>query len=45
VIWGFGSLSPTVLVAIGLVSLVRLLLHLRLTWTGIGDVQPIGARA
>jgi O-antigen/teichoic acid export membrane protein len=45
VIWGFGSLSPTVLVAIGLVSLVRLLLHLRLTWTGIADVQPIGARA
>lgn len=44
VIWGFGSLSPTVLVAIGLVSLARLLLHLRLTWTGIGDTQPVGAR-
>lgn len=45
VIWGFGSLSPAVLVAIGLVSLVRLLLHLRLTWTGIGDVQSAGATA
>ncbi|MCV9936506.1 hypothetical protein OIU35_09025 [Boseaceae bacterium BT-24-1] len=45
VIWGFGSLSPAVLVAIGLVSLARLLLHLRLTWTGIGDAPPIGARA
>lgn len=45
VIWGFGSLSPAVLVAIGLVSLARLLLHLRLTWTGIGDAQPIGVRA
>ncbi|CAN7454276.1 hypothetical protein LJR090_003694 [Bosea sp. LjRoot90] len=45
VIWGVGSLSPAVLVAIGLVSLARLLLHLRLTWTGIGDARPIGARA
>lgn len=45
VIWGFGSLSPVLLAAIGLVSLARLLLHLRLTWTGIGDAQPIGARA
>ncbi|WID94203.1 hypothetical protein QO058_15090 [Bosea vestrisii] len=45
VIWGFGSLSPAMLAAIGLVSLARLLLHLRLTWTGIGDAQPIGARA
>lgn len=45
VIWGVGSLSPTVLIAIGLVSLARLLLHLRLTWTGIGSAPPIGARA
>ena len=36
VIWSFGSLSPALLVAIGLVSLLRLLLHLRLTWTAIG---------
>jgi O-antigen/teichoic acid export membrane protein len=45
VIWGIGSLSTTLLAAIGLISLARLLLHLRLTWTGIGDAQPIGARA
>lgn len=45
VIWAFGSLSPTVLVAIGLVSLVRLLLHLRLIWTGIDDTQTASARA
>jgi len=37
VIWGFGNLSPALLVAIGLVSLARLLLHLRLTWTAIGE--------
>ncbi|CAN7719581.1 hypothetical protein [Bosea sp. LjRoot237] len=36
VIWGFGSLSLALLAAIGLVSLARLLLHLRLTWIGIG---------
>ncbi|MEI5667203.1 hypothetical protein WBO78_19795 [Bosea sp. CCNWLW174] len=37
VIWGFGSLSPALLAVIGLISLGRLLLHLRLTWTAIGD--------
>ena len=40
VIWGSGSLSPALLVTLGLVSLARLLLHLRLTWAGIGDAQP-----
>lgn len=40
VIWGFGSLSPALLAAIGLVSLARVLLHLRLTWTGIGAERP-----
>lgn len=44
VIWGAGSLSPALLTAIGLISLVRLLLHLRLTWIGIGDTPPVGAR-
>ncbi|MGX1789454.1 hypothetical protein ACWIGM_22090 [Bosea sp. NPDC055332] len=44
VIWGFGGLSQTLLAMIGLVSLARLLLHLHLTWTGIGEMQPIGAR-
>ncbi|KRE24673.1 hypothetical protein ASE66_05475 [Bosea sp. Root483D1] len=37
VIWGFGSLSPTLLAVISLISLARLLLHLRLTWTAIGE--------
>lgn len=39
VIWSFGSLSLALLVVIGLVSLARLLLHLRLTWTAIGAQQ------
>jgi len=42
VIWGFGSLSPAVLAAIGLISLGRLLLHLRLTWTAIGEQRAVG---
>ena len=42
VIWGFGSLSPAVLAAIGLISLGRLLLHLRLTWTAIGQQRAVG---
>ncbi|RXT54499.1 hypothetical protein B6S44_12710 [Bosea sp. Tri-44] len=45
VIWGFGSLSPALLAAIGLVSLARLLLHLRLTWFGIGAEPTDGAAA
>jgi len=45
VIWGFGGLSPALLAVIGLISLARLLLHLRLTWTGIDGQPPIGARA
>ncbi len=44
VIWSFGSLSPALLAAIGLVSLLRLLLHLRLTWTAIGKA-PLAAAA
>lgn len=43
VIWGFGSLSTTMLASLGLVSLARLLLHLRLTWTSIGE-RPVDAR-
>lgn len=43
VIWGFGSLSPALLAVIGLISLGRLLLHLRLTWTAIGDRQVASA--
>lgn len=42
VIWGFGSLSPAVLAVIGLISLGRLLLHLRLTWTAIGEQRAVG---
>ncbi len=42
VIWGFGSLSPAVLAVIGLISLGRLLLHLRLTWTAIGERRAVG---
>ena len=44
VIWSFGSLSPALLAAIGLVSLLRLVLHLRLTWTAIGKA-PLAAAA
>lgn len=44
VIWGFGILSLALLAAIGLVSLARLLLHLRLTWIGIG-AEPADAAA
>jgi O-antigen/teichoic acid export membrane protein len=43
VIWGFGNLSPVLLAAIGLVSLGRLLLHLRLTWTAIGERRMAAA--
>lgn len=43
VIWGFGSLSPALLAVIGLISLGRLLLHLRLTWTAIGEQRVAGA--
>lgn len=43
VIWGFGSLSPALLAVIGLISLGRLLLHLRLTWTAIGDQRVASA--
>ncbi len=43
VIWGFGSLSPALLAAIGIVSLARLLLHLRLTWTAIGEQRMAAA--
>jgi hypothetical protein len=39
VIWSFDSLSLALLAVIGLVSLARLLLHLRLTWTAIGAQQ------
>ncbi len=41
-IWWFGSLSLALLAVIGLISLMRLLLHLRLTWTAIGE-QRIAA--
>lgn len=43
VIWGFGSLSPALLAAIGLISLARLLVHLRLTWTAIGEQRAAAA--
>lgn len=43
VIWGFGSLSPALLAAIGLVSAARLLLHLRLTWTAFGEPRKAAA--
>jgi O-antigen/teichoic acid export membrane protein len=43
VVWGFGSLSPALLAVIGLISLGRLLLHLRLTWTAIGDQRVASA--
>lgn len=42
VIWWFGSLSLALLMAIGLISLMRLLLHLRLTWTAIGEERMAG---
>lgn len=45
VMWGFGTLSFTLLVAIGMVSLVRLVMHIQLTWTGIGAEPAAGARA
>jgi O-antigen/teichoic acid export membrane protein len=45
VMWGFGTLSFTLLVAIGMVSLMRLLIHIQLTWTGIGTEPAAGARA
>lgn len=45
VMWGFGTLSFALLVAIGLVSLARLVMHIQLTWTGIGAEPAIGARA
>lgn len=45
VMWGFGTLSFTLLVAIGVVSLARLVMHIQLTWTGIGAEPAIGARA
>lgn len=45
VMWGFGTLSFTLLVAIGMVSLMRLLIHIQLTWTGIGAEPAAGARA
>lgn len=43
VIWGAGNLSLALLAAIGLISLGRLLLHLRLTWTAIGEPRMAAA--
>jgi hypothetical protein len=43
VIWGVGNLSLALLAAIGLISLGRLLLHLRLTWTAIGEPRMAAA--
>jgi O-antigen/teichoic acid export membrane protein len=45
VMWGFGTLSFTLLVAIGMVSLMRLLIHIQLTWTGIGAEPAAGPGA